>query len=180
MVKKIISAAEKIIIPFIVFTILSISFVFASGVATPYWKGNPLTISAGKTETVYLTLQNMVGTEDITFRAKIINGSEIATIESKDYLVKAGTRDTQFPVKIKIQANETLNKTYTVTISFNTVASLAGGGVALGTGMDTSFDVQIVPETKEEKPAKLPWLLIISILIIIVVIFIIIIKRRKK
>ena len=44
----------------------------------------------------------MVGTEDITVRTEITEGEEIATIEQKEHVVKAGTKDTEVIIKVTI------------------------------------------------------------------------------
>jgi len=187
--KNNIKMAKKInlTIAFSMFAILIIllsSFVLAFGVASSYWKGNPLQIAPGQTATVSIRLQNVGSSTDENARVEITNGSEIASIEQKDYLVKAGTKDTQVPIKISIPSDAVPDTLYQVTVTSMTVTSQAGGGVALGVGMDTTFDVLIIP--KEEKPTliakNLSWIIALIILIVIAIIAVIyiILKKRKK
>ena len=97
---------RKIGMTTIILIILSISFISAFGVSSSYWKGNPLLIAPGDTKTISLRLQNMVEDgEDITVRAILTDGFEIASTEEKDYLVRAGTKDTEVPIKISIPSD---------------------------------------------------------------------------
>ena len=168
-------------------------FADSFGIGSEYWKGNPLYISAGETKTVYLTLQNMVGTEDVTVKTELKEGAEIASIDSnKEYFVKAGTQDTKFPVTINIPENTPLDASYVVTISFRTITPGNTGAVVIGTGIDTSFDVLVVPfvpvETTGEgvlggntfDEGNLLTIVVLIILIILIIIVIIIYKKRKR
>ena len=165
----------------IILIILSISFISAFGVSTSYWKGNPLLIAPGDTKTITLRLQN-IGTEnDVTVRAILTNGFEIASTEEKDYLVRNGTKDTEVPVKISIPSDTPLGTEYRVTVSFKTVTPGGTGGVVLGTAIDTSFDV-LVAEVEVEKAERVNLNFIIGMLILIAIIIFILISafRRKK
>ena len=73
-----------LLISFVLLSILTINLVSAFGVSSPVWRGNPLGVSPGKTGTAELTLQNMVGTEDVTVRVILKEGKEIAIVEEKD------------------------------------------------------------------------------------------------
>lgn len=172
----------------LVLAILLISFASAFGVSSPVWKGNPLPVSPGEMKSVNLTLQNMIGGDDITIKAVLTKGSEIASVEEKDYLIKAGTKDTKVQVDVRIPPSVPIDTTYVVTVSFQTVNSGAGGGVAIGTGIDTSFDVLVVPLAPVEEGEKLSpeegkstlayW--IIGAIILIVIIIAIVLKKKKK
>jgi len=173
---------------FLVLIVILSNLVFAFGVTSSYWKGNPLIIYPGATETVSVGLQNMAeGAQDETIRVSITKGSEIATTEAKDYLVKAGTKDTAVPITIQIPSDVAANTTYQVTVSSKAVNIQQGGGVTLGTAFDTTFDVLVVakPTTTTkgviggiEKPTLV--LIGVIIAIIILVIIILIVLRRKK
>ncbi len=160
-----------------------VSSVSAFGVGSPYWKGNPLVVAPGEQTTVYLSLQNMVGDEDLTVRVAIKEGSEIAYVEARDYNVRAGTSDTRVPVEISVPGDVALGTPYVVTVSFATVNSGAGGGVAIGTAIDTSFDVitgdvvQMAPSTGSR---TLTYVVIAVILLIAIVAYILYRRRAKN
>lgn len=168
----------KIFIYLITFTatllILS-NFVSAFGVGAPYWDTNPLTMAAGETKKVELNLQNMVGDSDVTVKAILKNGSDIARLENDIYTVKINTSDTMVPLDITIPKNATGTKK--ITVEFKTVTSGEGGGVVMGTGMTVSFDVIISGKVVEETNKAL---IIIPIVIIVLAIIIIFILRRKR
>jgi len=175
--------------------VLMTSTVFAFGVSSPYWKGNPLTISPGETKVVKINYQNMgADAQDLTVRAQITQGSEIASIKKQDYLVKAGTKDTAVEVTVSIPQSTKAGAKYQVTLTSSSVTPGAEGGVSLGVGMDTTFDVEVVspppvvtPTTIPTTTAELPQekdnsgVIIFACLaiIIIAVILLIIIKKKK-
>lgn len=178
--------------------VVSISFVFAFGVSSPYWEGgNPLWLHPGGTAVVKMTYQNLKTTEDMNVRAEITKGSEIATLNSADYLVKADTKDTTVPITISIPNNAPIGTSYKVTLTSRTVTPGANGGVAFGLGMDTTFDVEVVPVPKEpepvqpveeqavlqaEKPARIStWIIaVIGILVILILLYILFTKNKDK
>jgi len=177
-----------LLISFVLLSILTINLVSAFGVSSPVWRGNPLGVSPGKTGTVELTLQNMVGTEDVTVRVILKEGKEIAIVEEKDYLIKAGTKDTRIPVRVTIPQGTPLGTTYIVKVSFDTVTP-GSSAVVLGTGMDTTFDVLVIEEPPQLAPAEeakgkisTPLLIgiILAILIIIIIVIIVLRKKNKK
>jgi len=172
---------RKICMTTIILIILSISFISAFGVSTSYWKGNPLLIAPGDTKTITLRLQNIGTEDDVTVRAILTDGFEIASTEEKNYLVRNGTKDTEVPVKISIPFDTPLGTEYRVTVSFKTVTPGGTGGVVLGTVIDTSFDV-LVAEVEVEKAERVNLNFIIGMLILIAIIIFILISafRRKK
>ena len=170
---------KKICMTTIILIILSISFISAFGVSTSYWKGNPLSIAPGDTKTISLRLQNIGNDDDITVRAILTDGFEIASTEEKDYLVKNGTKDTAVPVKISIPSDIAIGTEYRVTVSFKTVTPGGTGGVVLGTAIDTSFDV-LVAEVEVGKAEKGNLNFIIGMVILLAIIIFILISAFKK
>ena len=159
--------------------ILLVSLISAFGVSTSYWKGKPLVIAPGETVVVDLGLQIEAGKEDVIVRAVLKQGFEIASVEERDYLVKGGTKDTSVPVTITIPLNESLvGMEYVVIVSFKTVDT-GQGGIALGTGIDTTFDVLVAGIPEEEKKVE-NIALILTILGIIISILVLIYIFRKK
>ena len=174
----------------IVLTLLLSGLVSAFGVSSDYWKGNPLKISPGETKTISLRLQNMVGSEDINVRAVLIKGSEIASIDERDYLVRYGTKDTEVLITVKIPSDVQVDTNYEVTISFKTLAPGEEGVVSIGTGVDTTFDVLVVPVapvvTAEEPQlapslrSNLAWYVIGAIVLLIIIVIIVMLKKKKE
>ena len=162
----------------IILIILSISLISAFGVSTSYWKGNPLSIAPGDTKTISLRLQNIGSGEDVTIRAILTGGFEIASTEEKDYLVKNGTKNTEVPVKISIPPDTPLDTEYRVTVSFKTVTPGGTGGVVLGTAIDTSFDVLVAEVEKAEEKGNINF--IIGMIILIAIITFVLISAFKK
>lgn len=163
--------------------IISIAFLLvttmisAFGVSSPYWEGNPLTISKGETTEVRLNLQNMVGEEDLSVKAEITEGRDIASMNERIYDVKAHTDDTYTYVTINVPAEANFS-TKRVTVDFKTVANGEGDAVTLGTGMTITFEVRIGEEVKEASPLRA--IIIISAIILLLIILAIILLRKRK
>ena len=168
---------RRILVVAFFLAILLVSFVSAFGVATPYWEGNPLIISPGETSIVLLGIQNFVGDDDITVKVVLKEGSEIASVLEREYLIKAKTKDTQIPVTVTIPLDTPLETKYLVKVSFITVNE--GGGISLATGIDSSFDVVVKSIPKEEPEAKDFTLIAVSLLLIIAILVLIYIFRKK-
>ncbi len=159
--------------------------VAAFGISSPYWKENPLVMSPGESKEVHMTLQNMVGDEDLTVQAALVSGSEIATLtdESNVYEVKAGTADTKVNMDIVVPEDAMLEDSYNIVVSISTVTSSEGGGVSLGSAIDKSFEVIIeAPVPEEEMPAyntTVLWTVVI-VAALILLWWILQKKQRKK
>jgi len=154
--------------------LLSLSLVSASGVASTYFGGNPLTMAAGDTKVVDLNLQNMVGNDDVTFKVVVTQGSDIASLSEDTYLVRAGTSDTMAPVRISLPGDAT--GSYPVTVEFKTVTASEGGGVTMGTGMTISFDVVVAGKVF---PTTTLVIIIVAIILVIIVAWLLLRKKRK-
>lgn len=161
-------------------------FVSAFGVSSSVWRGNPLMVSPGGTKVAKLGLQNMVGDSDVTVKAAITLGNEIASVDETEYLVKAGTKDTEVPVVVSIPANVPVGTNYSVTVSFLTVSKDTGGAVFLGTGIDTTFDVLITAPVEGEEAQLAPeqisniWWIAGGIIVILIILIIIVLKKKQK
>ena len=169
----------------LVLVILLANVVLAFGVSSPVWEGRPLSISPGETKVIKLSLQNMVGDEDLTIRASLSEGFVIATMEEKDYLVKAGTKDTEIIVTVTIPEDVEIGTEYTLVASFRTVTSGGGGGVVLGINIGTNMDILVVPEEGDvaEEPEEVtssPLMTLAIIAIILLIIIYLLLRRKKK
>jgi len=160
--------------------LILISFINASGIVSPYWKDYPLEMNFGETKIANFVLQNMVGDEDITVKAELKQGTDIASLEQDTYTAKAGTSDTIIPVKITIPKDYG-KSIQQISLEVKTIEAEQGGMITLGTGWTTSFNVII-----SEKPISKNFLIglivaLISVTIILVlIILIILLKRRTK
>lgn len=158
--------------------VLALGIISAAGIASPYWEENPLKMSYGDTQIVNLNLQNAVGTDDITVKFEIKQGSDIASLEKDTYTAKAGSSDTMVPVKITVPSDYS-KQSQTVVIEAKTVSASQGGMVTLGTGWTTTFNVEFLQTQKESAGSLGTILLILVLLIIIIGAIIYVVKRRK-
>ncbi len=166
--------------------IMMVSLVNAFGVSTAYWDDNPLKIAPGESKIVVLGLQNKVGTEDVTLKAKLTSDGEgIATLTDAnlEYFVPLGGGNS---VTIQIEVPEDADKgiTHTITVSFTQVASGEGGMVRLTGGIVSKFPVEIVGEEESElydpeakKGLSGFWMIVIALVAVLIIFSIA--KRRK-
>ncbi|OGJ21609.1 hypothetical protein A3K73_02950 [Candidatus Pacearchaeota archaeon RBG_13_36_9] len=172
----------------LVMAILAASTALAFGVSSPYWEGNPLTIYPGETKTAQLGYQNMgENVEDLTVRAEITKGGEIASLSQQDYVVAANTRDTQVNIVVSIPASAEIGTEYKVTLTSKTVTPGTAGGIGLGVGMDTTFDILVIekPVVQEALPEEVAGvsniiIFVLLALIILAIILLVVIQARKK
>ena len=132
---------------------LSLSFISAVGVSTPYWSTNPLKLQPGESTVISLGLQNMVGTEDVTLRASIVKGSEIARIidDDLDYFIPIGSEsDVAVNLEVKIPANAEVDKIQDIEVSFVQVAQEDQGGFfSIASAFTQRIPVLVVGEPTE-------------------------------
>ncbi len=146
---------------FILLVLTFANFVNAFGVSSPYWQGNPVIMYPGETKIVNLNLQNNVGTDDVTVKVVVIEGTDIARTEEEIYIVKAKTIDTYVPIRVSIPKDAQVAGTFPVKVEFRTVSTGGGGMVTFGTGMKVSFDVQIteIPKEVKQRQEMIMWIL---------------------
>jgi hypothetical protein len=167
--------------------LLSLSFVSAFGVSTPYWDENPLKLAPGESMDVELVLQNMAGAEnDATLRAEMTDdGRGVASLidDNLDYFVPFGSDDVPMRVRVIVPMDIAEGGVRDVEISFTQVSSEDAGMVSVSGGFTTKFPVFVVgpdesvlfvpepePEAEVEVPAKksLTWVWgIIAILVLV-------------
>ena len=154
--------------------------VNAFGVGSPYWEGFPLTMYPGETQIIDLNLQNKAGaTEDVTASVEIIEGTEIATLDENEYLVEAGGA-TNVPLKIKIPSDAELGAVYKIKVSTKTITPGTTGGVSMGVGMTTNFEVIIGEKPEGETTNAWTWYLIAGIVLLAIVIIFFLVKKAKR
>jgi hypothetical protein len=171
----------QIIFSAAILVIALISLINASGVASPYWADNSLKLNPGETAFVNLTLQNMVGSGDIIFEAKISSEKDIATIinggSDMKYLVPFGKQDIPVAIKIEVPSDAKPGEIYKVNVLFNEIPASQGGMLHVTSSVSTSFPVEI--NGKVSKSSYLIWALIGAI-VLVVSLIIIIGKKHKK
>jgi len=164
-----------------VFAIL-LSNVSAFGIGSSYFAGHPLELNPGETANVSLGLQNMIGDQNLTLRASIIGGADIAQITdaSKDYFVPLGSNNqVSVNLRVTIPSTDTIGKEYTVTVVLATVTlSQAGGtGATLGASIEKSFPVLVKGTAEKTFPA---WAVVLIVVIVIVIIILIKLLAKRK
>ncbi|MBI2451566.1 hypothetical protein HYV50_00640 [Candidatus Pacearchaeota archaeon] len=179
----------------LLFVIIFVSYVESAGVATSYWEGYELKMAPGETREVSMRLQNMVGSEDLTFRAELKEGGEIAVLtdENLDYLVPLGRNDVRVNLRITIPQDAKFGDKYNVRVLFREIKSGEGKTVEFATAVEGSFPVLIVGEGEQslqespttgqitaESGAKGKIAIILLIIAGVIVIIYLIIKKRKK
>ena len=136
----------KLIIP-VIALILIVANVLAVGVSTLYWGERTLNLNKGESATVQFLLQNMVGEDDVSMLAEIVQGKEVAQImgPSNVYRVPAHTKDIPVNLLVKIPREGAKSK-YTIAVLFKTVPSSEQGVLQFATGLEKRFDVIVTDE----------------------------------
>ena len=178
----------------IVLSILISSYAAAFAVSSTYWSENPLTISPGETKDFQFTLQNLAGSEEVTIKALITKGSELAEVidPTNIYSVPAGEK-TVVNLRATIPESASVGAVYPFEAVFTTVAKAEQGTFGIGSSIRQSFNVEVVERTvlkeaapkealPEEKPETniLTWVTVIIVLLILLAVIIIILKKKKK
>ena len=165
--------------------ILSLSLTTAFGVTPIYWKDRPLIMSPGETKVVQIILQNMVGERDVTLKAELIQGKEIAElIDKKEYLIPLGKDDIKANLKISISKNTKNNDKYTVSISFTEIPGDKGKMLQIAGSAIATFPI-IIEEREAKKQSSALLISVITFitlttLIILLITSILMIKRKEK
>jgi hypothetical protein len=154
--------------------VMLVSLVSAFGVSSPYWEDNPLKMAKGETVVVNLNLQNMVGDNDVTVKAELVEGSDITSLEEDTFTVASKTYDTMVPLTVKMPSDVEDGDTQTVKVVFKTI-SQDTSGISMGTGMTVLFDVVAVEKTSESNTGT-----IIAVIVVILALAIIILCVKKK
>lgn len=178
------------IIMYVMLLVLIANFVSAFGITSFYWDPDrPLSLLPGESRDVELQLQNMVGTEDITVKAEIQEGNEIAVITdaSNIYNVPAGRKDVYIHLKVTMPEDYQQGQKSTITISVKDVGEGEGGMMDFGTAVSTSFPViqgqssapVEIQKSPAEKKSMVPYV-VSGVLLLVLVIVVVFSVRRKK
>ena len=170
---------------------LLVSVVSAFGVTTFYWEGKELEISPGETKETYLLLQNLAGGRDMTLKAEVIEGGEIASLVEPDktYFVPLGVSGIEVPIKLYVPEGANLGDIDIVRVTFKEVLEGEGGMVRMSGAVTSTFPVIVKSpsEITEEEPAVSSGfnsigLLLILVLIVagIIVVYVTLIKKKRQ
>lgn len=168
-----------------------LSLAAAAGVASPYWNSagneNPLYIAPGESQNFALTLQNMVGNEDLQFKATITKGAEVLSITdaSDQYFVPAGSNNVPVNLRAQIPAIAPIGTVYNVRMDFLSSPVSESGQFQFGSGYAMTFDIivrekPVVQNAPLTEGSKTMYYVIASIIILILIIVVILIKRKYK
>lgn len=124
----------------------------AFGVTSPYWEDHVLSMKPGETKEIALILQNMVGGEDIKLKAKIADGTDIASLVDSDiYKINFGEENVEVKVKITIPEDVSFGKKYEVSVLFSQIGEEEGGMVEFTTAVGTRIPI-IINKVGETAP----------------------------
>jgi hypothetical protein len=168
------------------------TLVSSFGIVAPYWKEYPLEMMPGQTVVINLTLQNMVGEQDMSFRAAITDDKYgIASLvdENPVYLVPLGRADIIVPIEIRVPSDTAVGEVLEdVTVRFSQVSSSSEGGtVEVASAFNVAFPVKIISpagETiREDQTSGVNMVVLITIilgiLILGIVLYLILSKRGE-
>jgi len=165
--------------------ILSINFVLALGVSSPYWDKNPLKMFPGETKEVAFTLTNSPNSETATAIVTLDEGAGIAeVISGEEYTVAPGTTSTKVILKISVPETATLGTIYNIKFSVKSAPSDEEGTVQIIMGYNIEFPVKVIEQSQEEIP-EVPeetennWL-VWAIIIIVILIILYFVFRKKR
>ena len=176
---------------FFLVVLLLVSFVNAFGIAVSYWEpDNPLRIEPGDSADISFRLQNAAEEdEDITLKAEIVEGSEIATItdESTEYFVPAGSEGVKTNIRVSIPEGTPLGTKYKIAIGYTQIVVDEGKMVQIAARIVQNIPVVVGEETVViEEPKMAPKkgistsvLIVIGVLIIIVILYYLLKKKKR-
>ncbi|MBU3905170.1 MAG: hypothetical protein KJ906_03415 [Nanoarchaeota archaeon] len=170
---------------FIIF-LLIVSLVSAFGVTTSYWlPDKPLILYPGETREVSLVLQNMVGDKDLTLKAQITEGSEVAELVNPDteYFVPFGSKDISVIVRVYIPEDVDLEEEYNVAVTFKEIIEQKGQMLEMSGSVGANIPVLIksYSESTGKSPAmKNPSLLYALAIVIVLAAVIVFVTFKKK
>jgi len=174
------------IISIIALCIISINLVFAFGITSPYYEGNPLKMTPGQTSEVAFLIGH---TENDRLRATVTleeDGGIAELIDGPDYTMGPG-ESKRIYFKISVPEDAEIGDTYNV--RFSTVSSpIEEGTVQIGVRYNSEFLVQVVedeeasqiqPPEKQQMKIKV-WVVALILVILIAILIYFIIRINKK
>jgi LPXTG-motif cell wall-anchored protein len=170
----------------IIFITLLNSYVSAFSLGSAYHSNNPLELSIGETKEINFNIQNMAGSENVSARMGISEGTEILTLTNPDEIYFIPLRgEVDVIVKATLPADAKIGDIYPVEVSVNTVEVGEKGTFGFGKSIGRKFDVIVVPTAEErarlaEKTLIASWIIYLIVGIIVLVALILFFWFRKK
>lgn len=166
---------KKIITTLLVF-LLALSIVNAFGMGQT-WEGSRITMDKGETRIFNIELQNLASSsENLTVKAEIIKGNEIASISQETYSLPLG-KTLQVPVKVTIPRDFETGNIIRIEFQARTMAEGGSEMITAGTGSSWAWEIETSSKTRY---ASLINILLVIIIIILAIIVFIILKRKQK
>jgi hypothetical protein len=139
------------IMTFILAVALLISMASGFAVSSSYYAG--LQLYPGEERDIYLTLQNMAGNDNLSARATIDEGQEIARLAdpSNTYFIPLGTHK-KVNIKVKIPEDAQIGSTYNLTLSFGTIKESKPGEFGISSGVGERIVITVIEKPKLEEP----------------------------
>jgi len=170
---------KKIITSTFILLIISINFISAFDVISPYNEESPLKLSPGEVKEIQLILKNAVENENITLTATVL-GTGASILGDAIYPISF---ETEIPISLEVSAPENISvgKEYEIDISFNEVKTKEGGILSITSLVTTKIPIKIVDKTRnEDTPKGLTSLLILGIIGIAIIIKIFLTEKENK
>ncbi|MBU2615545.1 MAG: hypothetical protein KKC19_00385 [Nanoarchaeota archaeon] len=170
---------KKIITFTFILLIISLNFLSAFDVISPYNKENPLELSPGEIKKIQLTLKNTGENENVTLTATVL-GTGASILGDAIYPISPGT---EIPISLEVSApeNASVGKEYEIDISFNEVTTQEGGILSITSLVTTKIPIKIVDKTKTENtPIGLTSLLILGVIGIAIITKIFLTGKENK
>ncbi len=169
----------------VAFIILFALKVNSVGVSSEYFAENPLVMSPGEIKDIQITLQNMVGSEDVTLKGSITQGQDIGTITDSNniYLIPFGQKDVKVNVQVSIPIDAQIGSSKDIIVSFLSVTTGdTTGTIRMGMGIDKliPIKIQLKEQTKIKSPTQNYYGLIWGIIIIVALLIAFLLLRKKQ
>jgi hypothetical protein len=176
------------IISLVLVCLVSINFVLALGVSSPYWEENPLKIAPGETRQVEFILVNRPTGETQTAVVTLINDGGIAeVISGTEYTIKPGEGENVM-FRITAPENAKIGNSYDVEFEVQSSSS-EEGQVPVSLGYNVKFPVQIVKQS-DISPAitvkgtseglAIGWIILTLIVVVSILTYLILKEIKKK
>ena len=159
-------------------SLMIIGMISAFAIGGDYWEDNPLSLGRGESKIVNLNAQNNIGDEDVTVKAVLTAGQEIASLSTDTYVVKAHS-SIMVPLRVNLPKDAIPGDTKKISIEFRTVPAGNNGMVSMGTGSGWSFNVKVTEPVKKPINWSL-WIGVIIVLVLIIIIIIVMIKKKNN
>lgn len=179
------------LISFLLVCLLSLNFVFALGVSSPYWKDYPLKMYPGETRDVEFTLVNKIDADTASAYVIMVEDAEISQITSGTvYTVEPGSKDQKIVLSISVPETAIVGETYDIGFSVKGAAEVEGT-VQLSVGYNIDFPVEVIEKPEKPLPVTPPSEdgaigtgltagIIVGIVVILIIIFVVLGKRKSQ